>query len=84
MSCRAVYYKKKDSVAQAHDAMATTSVLASIERYLQPRVVGSLSDANAELIVQAMAAHFADIFPIGSMGFVYFPTITIKINHSCR
>ena len=57
VSKRAVYYKEKYDVAQAHDAITiatTASVKASVERYLQPRVIGSLSDERANLIVKAM------------------------------
>ena len=65
VSKRALYYREKYDVSQAHDAITiatTASVKASIERYLQPRIVGSISDARADLIVRAMASHFADVF----------------------
>ena len=65
VSRRALFYREKYDVAQAHDAVVIASVhnaAASLESYLQPRLVGSVSEERAELLVPALAIWTADVF----------------------
>ena len=64
---RATHDRAKYDGDLAHDAVVIASmanVAASIERYLQPRLVGSFTDARADVVTRALALWTADVFDV--------------------